>query len=92
MHENIFSYVSPSILLCMIAVYIATSCASKLLLCTVQLTGNVAGTRTMRHASMRETCEGARMLRGIASKTKSPGSSTIANLQERLLLRVLAQS
>ena len=38
---------------------------------TVQLTGNVAGTRTMRHASMRETCKGARSPRGIASKTKT---------------------
>jgi len=37
---------------------------------TVQLTGNVAGTRTTRHASKRETREGAGMLRGMASKTK----------------------
>jgi len=37
---------------------------------TVQLTGNVAGIHTMRHASTRETREGAGMLRGIASKTK----------------------
>jgi len=36
---------------------------------TVQLTGNVAGTRTTRHASTRETHKGAGMLRGIASKT-----------------------
>jgi len=34
------------------------------------LTGNIAGTRTTRHVSMRETREGAGMLRGIASKTK----------------------
>jgi len=37
---------------------------------TVQLTGNVAGTRTMRHASMREIREDAGTLRGIVSKTK----------------------
>jgi len=37
---------------------------------TVQLTGNVMGTRTTRHASMQETREGAGMHRGIASKTK----------------------
>ena len=37
---------------------------------TVQLTGNVAGTHTTRHASMRETHKGAGMLRGIVSKTK----------------------
>jgi len=29
---------------------------------TVQLTGNVAGTPTTRHASTRETCEGAGIL------------------------------
>ena len=56
---------------------------------TVPLTGNFAGTRTTRHAKMRETRTGAGMLRGIASKTKS---LTIANLPKRLLLRVLAQS
>jgi len=38
---------------------------------TVQLTGNVAGTCNTRHASTRETHEGAGMLRGIASKTKT---------------------
>ena len=37
---------------------------------TVQLTGNVTGTRTTRHQSTRETRKGAGMLRGIASKTK----------------------
>ena len=37
---------------------------------TVQLTGNVARTRTTRHLSTRKTSEGAGMLRGIASKTK----------------------
>ena len=37
---------------------------------TVQLTGNVVGTHTKRHASTQETCEGAGMLRGIASKTR----------------------
>ena len=36
---------------------------------TVQLTGNVAGTRTTRHASTRETREGTGSPRGIASKT-----------------------
>jgi len=41
---------------------------------TVQLTGNVTSTRTTRHASTQETREGAGMLRGIASKAKSPGS------------------
>ena len=35
---------------------------------TVQLTGNVAGTRTTRHASARETRKGAGSPRGIASK------------------------
>ena len=40
-------------------------------LSTVQLTGNVAGTRTSRHASTRETREGAGSPRGIASKTKT---------------------
>ena len=38
---------------------------------TVQLTGNVAGTRTTRHASTRETREGAGSPRGIVSKTKT---------------------
>ena len=38
---------------------------------TVQLTGNVAGTRTTRDASTRETREGTGSLRGIASKTKT---------------------
>jgi len=38
---------------------------------TVQLTGNVAGTRTTRHASTRETREGAGSPSGIASKTKT---------------------
>ena len=37
---------------------------------TVQLTGNIAGTRTMRHASTRETRKGTGSPRGIASKTK----------------------
>jgi len=36
---------------------------------TVQLTGNVAGTRTTRHASTQETREGTGSPRGIASKT-----------------------
>ena len=44
--------------------------SNKLFKATVQLTGNVVDTRTTRHASTRETCEGARTLRGIASKTK----------------------
>jgi len=43
-----------------------TSCSS-----TVQLTGNVAGTRTTRHASAQETRKGAGSPRGIASKTKT---------------------
>jgi len=38
---------------------------------TVQLTGNVAGTRTTRHASTREICEGTGSPRGTASKTKT---------------------
>jgi len=37
----------------------------------VQLTGNVTGTRTTRHASTRETREGTGSPRGIASKTKT---------------------
>jgi len=37
---------------------------------TVQLTGNVAGTRTTRHVNTRETREGAGKLQGIVSKTK----------------------
>jgi len=41
---------------------------------------------------MQETREDAGMLRGIRAKPKSPESSAIANLPERLLLRVLAQS
>ena len=54
---------------------------------TVQLTGNVAGTCTTRHANTRETREGAGMLRGIASKTKPPGSSTIANFTRETSLK-----
>ena len=38
---------------------------------TVQLTGNVAGTRTTRHASTREPCEGTGSPRGTANKTKT---------------------
>ena len=38
---------------------------------TVQLTGNVAGTRTTRHASTGETCEGTGSPRGTASQTKT---------------------
>ena len=38
---------------------------------TVQLTGNVAGTRTTRHTSTRETREGTGSPRGIASKAKT---------------------
>jgi len=38
---------------------------------TVQLTGNVTGTRTTRHASTRETREGTWSPQGIASKTKT---------------------
>ena len=38
---------------------------------TIQLTGNVAGTRTTRHASTQETRKGTRSPRGIASKTKT---------------------
>ena len=38
---------------------------------TVQLTCNVVGTRTTRHASTRETREGAESPREIVSKTKT---------------------
>ena len=38
---------------------------------TVQLTGNVAGTRTTRQASTRKTREGTGSPRGAASKTKT---------------------
>ena len=38
---------------------------------TVQLTGNVAGTRTTRYANTRETREGTGSPRGIASKIKT---------------------
>jgi len=38
---------------------------------TVQLTDNVAGTCTAKHASTRETREGTGSSRGIASKTKT---------------------
>jgi len=40
-------------------------------LATVQLTGNVAGTRTTRHVSTRETRERTGSPRGIASETKT---------------------
>jgi len=59
---------------------------------TVQLTGNIAGTRTTRHASTRETCKGTGSPQGIANKTKPLKSWIIANLPARLLLRILAQS
>ena len=38
---------------------------------TVQLTGNVAGTRTTRHERTRETCEGTGSPRGTARETKT---------------------
>ena len=49
---------------------------------TVQLTGNVAGTRTMRHASTLETCEGAGSPRGIASKTKTTRELKLLNYSQ----------
>ena len=59
---------------------------------TVQLTGNVTGTRTTRHASTRETREGTGSPRGIASKTKTTRELNYSQFTQRLLLRVLAQS
>ena len=56
---------------------------------TVQLTGNVAGTCTTRHEKLARVQGYFKELR---TKPKSLESSTIANLPERLLLRVLAQS
>ena len=58
---------------------------------TVQLTGNVAGTRTTRHTSTRETREGTGRLWEFSRKTNITQECNY-NLSARLLSRVLAQS
>ena len=55
---------------------------------TVQLTGNVAGTRTTRHASTRETCEGTGIPRGIASKTKTTQELNYSQFTREMQIQV----
>ena len=55
---------------------------------TVQLTGNVAGTCTTRHASTRETREGTGSLRGIASKTKTTRELNYSQFTHETSLKV----